>query len=128
MPDKRSSGVFPAISSRRRYVTRQSALYVAVLVLVIWYVFSGPGIFVHSDKKPATLWEDWAKAEEIYALYATKPNKRRLSGLISNSGDSWTTTGFDVNGTQPNRHNPLGNPEFPYVGLSCSRLWSKTLS
>ncbi|KAF2205557.1 hypothetical protein GQ43DRAFT_362154 [Delitschia confertaspora ATCC 74209] len=28
-------------------------------------------------------------------------------------GDSYTQTGFDVNGTQPNRANPLGNPTYP---------------
>ncbi|KAK6535440.1 hypothetical protein TWF694_001900 [Orbilia ellipsospora] len=30
-------------------------------------------------------------------------------------GDSYTTTGFNVSGTQPNVANPLGNPAFPGV-------------
>ncbi|CAI6314788.1 unnamed protein product [Periconia digitata] len=29
------------------------------------------------------------------------------------SGDSYTQTGFDVKGTQPNAQNPLGNPSYP---------------
>ena len=31
------------------------------------------------------------------------------------SGDSWTTTGFELDGPQPRDENPMGNPEFPYV-------------
>jgi hypothetical protein len=34
--------------------------------------------------------------------------------LISASGDSYTQTGFDVNGAQPNAANPFGNPPYPY--------------
>lgn len=30
-----------------------------------------------------------------------------------NSGDSYTSTSFNIHGTQPNRDNPLGNPSYP---------------
>ena len=30
-----------------------------------------------------------------------------------NSGDSYTTTVFDIHGEQPNPSNPLGNPSYP---------------
>ena len=29
------------------------------------------------------------------------------------SGDSYTSTGFDIHGSQPNTGNPLGNPAYP---------------
>ncbi|GAM88944.1 hypothetical protein ANO11243_069780 [Dothideomycetidae sp. 11243] len=37
---------------------------------------------------------------------------RAASGLIT-SGDSYTDTGFDVNGQQPTADDPLGNPLYP---------------
>jgi phospholipase/lecithinase/hemolysin len=38
-------------------------------------------------------------------------------------GDSYTATGFQVNGTQPNPSNPLGNPAFPGRTTSNGRNW-----
>jgi hypothetical protein len=35
-------------------------------------------------------------------------NSDRLS-----SGDSYTSTWFDINGEQPNPSNPMGNPPYP---------------
>lgn len=32
---------------------------------------------------------------------------------ITISGDSYSTTGFDIDGAQPNRSNPIGNPAYP---------------
>ncbi len=32
---------------------------------------------------------------------------------IHHSGDSYTTTNFDIHGVQPNASNPLGNPSYP---------------
>jgi hypothetical protein len=34
-------------------------------------------------------------------------------GADCRSGDSYTQTGFDVNGAQPNAANPFGNPAYP---------------
>ena len=36
-----------------------------------------------------------------------------LSNSLSNSGDSYTSTGFDPSGLQPSRSNPIGNPAYP---------------
>ena len=36
-----------------------------------------------------------------------------LTRYLSPSGDSYTQTGFEVNGTQPSIGNPLGNPPYP---------------
>lgn len=33
------------------------------------------------------------------------------------SGDSYTDTGFDINGIQPSPNNPLGNPAYPSYTL-----------
>ncbi|KAI9657837.1 MAG: hypothetical protein M1831_004073 [Alyxoria varia] len=40
--------------------------------------------------------DNWPSIKEIFAF-----------------GDSWTDSGFDPGGKQPNESNPLGNPEFP---------------
>ena len=34
------------------------------------------------------------------------------------SGDSYTDTGFDINGAQPSAENPLGNPAYPSHTMS----------
>lgn len=34
---------------------------------------------------------------------------------MASSGDSYTQTGFNVNGSQPSDGNPLGNPTYPYT-------------
>jgi phospholipase/lecithinase/hemolysin len=41
----------------------------------------------------------------------------------ASSGDSYTQTGFDVNGTQPNPANPLGNPPYPGYTSSNGPNW-----
>lgn len=38
-------------------------------------------------------------------------------------GDSYSTTRFQINGTQPNVDNPLGNPAFPGRTFSNGRNW-----
>ncbi|KAF2462825.1 uncharacterized protein BDR25DRAFT_386053 [Lindgomyces ingoldianus] len=43
-------------------------------------------------------------------------------------GDSYTATGFNINGTQPNTANPLGNPAFPGLTFSNGRNWVDFLS
>jgi len=40
-----------------------------------------------------------------------------------NSGDSWTKTGFDLNGTKPSAGNQLGNPAFPGLTTSGGPNW-----
>ncbi len=37
------------------------------------------------------------------------PITRNSNLLIDNSGDSYTSTNFDINGAQPSASNPLGN-------------------
>lgn len=41
-----------------------------------------------------------------------------------NSGDSYTSTGYDPNGAQPNTCNPLGNPPLPGQTLSGGLNWA----
>lgn len=53
-----------------------------------------------------TNWSGWGSISNIFAF-----------------GDSYTTTLFQVNGTQPNTNNPLGNPAFPGVTFSNGRNW-----
>jgi hypothetical protein len=43
--------------------------------------------------------------------------------LISISGDSYSQTGFDINGTKPNDANPLGNPNLPGWTTSGGLNW-----
>ena len=50
------------------------------------------------------------------------PGWDRISNLFV-FGDSYTTTGFEVNGTQPNPSNPFGNPDFPGRTFSNGRNW-----
>ncbi len=45
-----------------------------------------------------------------------------------NSGDSYTSTGFNINGTQPSRENPLGNPVYPGDTTVGSPDWSSYLT
>lgn len=42
---------------------------------------------------------------------------------IFSFGDSYTDTRFQINGTQPNAANPLGNPPFPGQTFSNGRNW-----
>ncbi|KAH9862578.1 hypothetical protein IAQ61_009995 [Plenodomus lingam] len=44
------------------------------------------------------------------------------------SGDSYTQTGFNVNGTQPNANNPFGNPGYPGWTSSNGPNWIGFLS
>ena len=41
-----------------------------------------------------------------------------LFSLTVTSGDSYTDTGFDINGAQPSSDNPLGNPAYPSHTMS----------
>jgi hypothetical protein len=50
------------------------------------------------------------------------------SSLYSNSGDSYTSTGFNINGPQPSRENPLGNPAYPGDTTIGSPDWSSYLT
>ncbi|KAF1929926.1 carbohydrate esterase family 16 protein [Didymella exigua CBS 183.55] len=45
---------------------------------------------------PTCTWSSWKNVKNMFIF-----------------GDSYTQTGFDVNGTQPNAANPFGNPPFP---------------
>jgi len=42
---------------------------------------------------------------------------------IPHSGDSWTTSSFDVTGPQPSRSNPFGNPPVPKNGTTYPPEW-----
>ncbi|KAL1866429.1 hypothetical protein VTK73DRAFT_4734 [Phialemonium thermophilum] len=42
---------------------------------------------------------------------------------ISNTGDSYSQTGFDITGTKPNPNNPLGNPPLPGYTASGGLNW-----
>ncbi|PVH92057.1 carbohydrate esterase family 16 protein [Periconia macrospinosa] len=51
---------------------------------------------VHRTKRANSSWSGWANVKNLFVF-----------------GDSYTQTGFDVKGTQPNAQNPLGNPTYP---------------
>lgn len=38
-------------------------------------------------------------------------------------GDSWSSTGFDIDGPQPSEDNPLGNPAFPGSTVTNGENW-----
>jgi phospholipase/lecithinase/hemolysin len=46
-----------------------------------------------------------------------------LLTYASNSGDSYTATGFSVNSTKPSSANPLGNPAFPGYTSTNGNNW-----
>ena len=50
------------------------------------------------------------------------PGWRRISHMFV-FGDSYTTTGFEVNGTQPSAANPFGNPAYPGYTSSNGPNW-----
>lgn len=60
---------------------------------------------------PSRSWPGWEEISNIFVF-----------------GDSYSDTGFQVNGTQPNPSNPLGNPEFPGRTFSNGRNWVDFLS
>lgn len=55
---------------------------------------------------PGKTWPGWPGISHIFAF-----------------GDSYTTTGFDVNGAQPSEANPLGNPPYPGYTSSNGPNW-----
>ena len=48
--------------------------------------------------------------------------------LHANSGDSYTSTGFDPTGPQPSHSNPIGNPAYPGHTTIGSPDWSNYLT
>lgn len=42
---------------------------------------------------------------------------------LMNSGDSYSSTGYDVDGDHPNHENPLGNPPYPGDTYSGGPTW-----
>ncbi|KAH7115894.1 hypothetical protein B0J11DRAFT_113022 [Dendryphion nanum] len=60
---------------------------------------------------PATEWPGWDEISTIFVF-----------------GDSYSTTGFELNGTQPNAANPLGNPALPGRTFSNGRNWINLLT
>lgn len=61
--------------------------------------------------------------EEHVHIVRLYQNQRRVTPLTFTSGDSYTQTGFDVNGTQPNAANPFGNPPYPGYTSSNGPNW-----
>ncbi|KAI4685853.1 uncharacterized protein J4E88_003690 [Alternaria novae-zelandiae] len=56
-------------------------------------------------------WSGWANVKQLFVF-----------------GDSYTQTGFDVNGTQPSPSNPFGNPAYPGYTSSNGPNWVGFLS
>lgn len=61
---------------------------------------------------------------KIFLHCSSLPPFSSFSSLRSNSGDSYTSTGFNINGPQPSRENPLGNPAYPGDTTIGSPDWS----
>lgn len=57
-------------------------------------------------KPPSSNWPGWSGITHVISF-----------------GDSYTQTGFEVNGTQPSRENPLGNPAYPGYTSSNGPNW-----
>ncbi|MCJ1444531.1 MAG: hypothetical protein MMC23_005033 [Stictis urceolatum] len=53
-----------------------------------------------------------------FNLVSATPIRRQTAAgrYIFSFGDSYTAIGFDINGTQPNQANPVGNPPVPGAG------------
>jgi len=56
-------------------------------------------------------WSGWANVKQLFVF-----------------GDSYTQTGFDINGTQPSASNPFGNPAYPGYTSSNGPNWVGFLS
>lgn len=83
---------------------------------------------------PATVWADtpvrtlnessWARIENVFILYETEIGlSRNCERLTSLSGDSWSDTGFNLDGVQPRPAIPLGNPPYPGTIATDGALW-----
>ena len=55
----------------------------------------------------------WPAARSTCSHCKCKPKYEFSPRLTATSGDSYTDTGFDINGVQPSAENPLGNPPYP---------------
>lgn len=64
------------------------------------------------DAKCSKHWPGWPGVKFLFTLYVLLIPLLGCA-LISNSGDSYTHTGFDLKGPQPDMANPLGNPPYP---------------
>ncbi|KAL8869818.1 MAG: hypothetical protein Q9174_003983 [Haloplaca sp. 1 TL-2023] len=62
------------------------------------------------------VWPGWENLEYLFTLYVIDVCMFIWSNKYS--GDSYTSTSFNIRGTQPNEENPLGNP--PYPGATSS--------
>jgi phospholipase/lecithinase/hemolysin len=62
--------------------------------------------FVGTFAQSASQWRGWDEIDNIFVF-----------------GDSYTATGFEPNGTQPNPSNAFGNPAFPGRTFSNGRNW-----
>ena len=71
---------------------------IALLLTAAALGLAAPASLVDHERYPSSRgsWPGWSGIEHMFIF-----------------GDSYTTTGFEVNGTQPSRENPLGNPEYP---------------
>ncbi|KAL8693978.1 MAG: hypothetical protein Q9218_001276 [Villophora microphyllina] len=57
----------------------------------------------------------WVAEYSIPLHVVSLPSATRIPQheLIRDSGDSYTSTSFNIHGTQPSADNPLGNPSYP---------------
>lgn len=60
---------------------------------------------------PTCTWSSWKNVKNLFIF-----------------GDSYTQTGFDINGTQPNAANPFGNPPYPGWTSSNGPNWAGFLA
>ncbi|KAL2073938.1 hypothetical protein VTL71DRAFT_11264 [Oculimacula yallundae] len=64
----------------------------------------------------------WDK--EYFCVVSSLPlSEPKVIELMSHSGDSYTTTGFNETGIQPTPTNPLGNPTYPGYTASNGPNW-----
>lgn len=68
-------------------------------------------------------WPGWEGIKYAFVLSVSRSYNPKSYPLTKNSGDSYTTTTFNVTGVQPTPTNPLGNPTYPGYTASDGPNW-----
>ncbi|KAL6702900.1 hypothetical protein ACN47E_000801 [Coniothyrium glycines] len=79
--------------------------------IAITLALATSGLAAPAPSKSSSSWSGWKNVKQFFVF-----------------GDSYTQTGFDVNGTQPNAANPLGNPAYPGYTSSNGPNWAGFLT
>ena len=67
----------------------------------------------HKLANPSCFYPGWAGIKHMFMLSVSFESGLSILLILSLSGDSYTTTGFNDTLAQPSAVNPLGNPAYP---------------